>query len=65
MAPRNLSDATPSPCPRASPRCSRPRAASVHEVEESRGSKLRTAIPIALAGAIAGLIAVLAWRRKR
>ena len=36
-----------------------------YEVEESRGSKLRTAIPIALAGAIAGLIAVLAWRRKR
>ena len=28
------------------------------------GSKLRTAIPIALAGAIAGLIAVLAWRRS-
>jgi hypothetical protein len=36
-----------------------------YEVEESKGSKLRTAIPIALAGVIAGLIAVLAWRRKR
>ena len=55
----------PPPCPRASPRCSRPQGGFRHEVEESRGSKLRTAIPIALAGAIAGLIAVLAWRRRR
>jgi hypothetical protein len=42
-----------------------PEGGFVYEVEESRGSKLRTVIPIALAGVIAGLIAVLAWRRKR
>jgi hypothetical protein len=61
MAPRNLSDATPSPLPPSRPRVVPPER---HEIEESRRSKLRTAIPIALAGAIAGLIAVLAYRRK-
>ena len=65
MAPRNLSDATPSPLPPRKPEVLPPPGGFRHEVEESRGSKLRTAIPIALAGAIAGLIAVLAWRRKR
>ena len=65
MAPRNLSDATPSPLPPRKPEVLPPPGGFLHEVEESRGSKLRTAIPIALAGAIAGLIAVLAWRRKR
>ena len=65
MAPRNLSDATPSPLPPRKPEVLPPPGGFVYEVEESKGSKLRTAIPIALAGAIAGLIAVLAWRRKR
>jgi hypothetical protein len=65
MAPRNLSDATPSPLPPRKPDMLPPEGGFRYEVEESRGSKLRTAIPVALAGAIAGLIAVLAWRRKR
>jgi hypothetical protein len=65
MAPRNLSDATPSPLPPRKPQVLPPEGGFLYEVEESKGSKLRTAIPIALAGAIAGLIAVLAWRRKR
>ena len=65
MAPRNLSDATPSPLPPRKPEVLPPPGGFLHEVEESRGSKLRTAIPIALASAIAALIAVLAWRRKR
>jgi hypothetical protein len=64
MAPRNLSDASPSPLPPRKPEVLPPEGGFQHEVEESRGSKLRTAIPIALAGAIAALIAVLAWRRK-
>ena len=33
--------------------------------EQGSGSRLRLAIPAVLAGAIAGLIAVLAWRRTR
>ena len=65
MAPRNLSDATPSPLPPRKPDMLPPAGGFQHEVEELRGSKLRTAIPIALASAIAALIAVLAWRRKR
>jgi hypothetical protein len=65
MAPRNLSDATPSPLPPRKPDMLPREGGFRDEVEESRGSKLRTAIPIALGGAIAGLIAVLAWRRKR
>ncbi len=65
MAPRNLSHATPSPLPPRKPEVLPPEGGFRYEVEESKGSKLRTAIPIALAGAIAGLIAVLAWRRKR
>jgi hypothetical protein len=65
MAPRNLSDATPSPLPPRKPDMLPPEGGFRYDVEESRRSKLRTAIPIALAGAIAGLIAVLAWRRKR
>jgi hypothetical protein len=65
MAPRNLSDATPSPLPPRKPDVLPPEGGFRYEVEESRSSKLRTAIPIALGGAIAGLIAVLAWRRKR
>jgi hypothetical protein len=65
MAPRNLSHATASPLPPRKPEVLPPEGGFVYEVEESRGSKLRTVIPIALAGVIAGLIAVLAWRRKR
>jgi hypothetical protein len=65
MAPRNLSDATPSPLPPRKPQVIPPEGGFLYEVEESSDSKRRTAIPIALAGAIAGLIAVLAWRRKR
>jgi len=65
MAPRNLSDATASPLPPRKPEVLPPQGGFRSEVEEPRGSKLRTAIPIALAGAIAGLIALLAWRRKR
>jgi hypothetical protein len=64
MAPRNLSDASPSPLPPRKPDVLPPAGGFQHGVEESQGSKLRTAIPIALAGAIAALIAVLAWRRK-
>jgi hypothetical protein len=65
MAPRNLSHATASPLPPRKPEVIPPEGGFRYEVEESKGSKLRIAIPIALAGAIAGLIAVLAWRRKR
>jgi hypothetical protein len=65
MAPRNLSDASPSPLPPRKPDVLPPAGGFGSDVEESQGSKLRTAIPVALAGAIAGLIAVLAWRRKR
>jgi hypothetical protein len=65
MAPRNLSHATASPLPPRKPDVLPPPGGFRYEVEESKGSKLRTAIPIALAGAIAGLIAVLAYRRKR
>jgi hypothetical protein len=64
MAPRNLSDASPSPLPPRKPEVLPPPGGFSYDVEESKRSKLRTAIPIALAGAIAGLIAVLAWRRK-
>src|SRR4051794_16888777 len=63
LAPRNLRDATASPLPPRKPEVLPPPGGFLYEVEESRGSKLRTAIPIALAGAIAGLIAVLAYRR--
>jgi hypothetical protein len=65
MAPRNLSDATPSPLPPPAPTAFPTEESFGHQVEESKRSKLRTAIPIALASAIAGLIAVLVYRRKR
>jgi hypothetical protein len=32
--------------------------------QQESGSRLRRAIPAVLAGALAGLIAVLAWRRR-
>ena len=65
MAPRNLSAATPSPLPPRSPRSSRPRAASRYEVEESRGSARAPRSRSRSPARSPGLIAVLAWRRKR
>jgi PRC-barrel domain len=70
MAPRNLSSATPTELPPRAPEmapqeAAAPEGGSRSDVEESTGSKRRIAIPIALASAIAGLIAVLAFRRRR
>jgi PRC-barrel domain len=66
MAPRNLSSATPSPLPPPAPQVIPPEGGIRHEVEQQQQrSKFRTAIPVALASAIAALIAVLAWRRRR
>ena len=65
MAPRNLSTATPSPLPPPAPQVIPPAGGFRYDVEESRSAKRRHAIQFALAGAIAGLIAVLAWRRRR
>jgi hypothetical protein len=65
MAPRNLSSATPSLLPPAPPQVRPPPGGFRYEVEESRGGNRLRAIQFALAGAIAGLIAVLAWRRRR
>ena len=66
MSPRNLSHATPSPLPPAEPHVIPPEGGfQAREELEQRGSKLRIAIPATIAGAIAGLIAVLAWRKRR
>jgi hypothetical protein len=65
MAPRNLSSATPSPLPPPPPRAIPSEAGfQGQELVESR-SRMRLAIPAVLAGALAGLIAVLALRRRR
>jgi len=65
MAPRNLSSATPSPLPPAAPQVKPPEGGfQALEQQEDGGSRLRLAIPAVLAGALAGLIAVLAWRRR-
>ena len=64
MAPRNLSSATPSPLPPAVPQVTPPEGGFQALEEQSAGSRLRLAIPAVLAGALAGLIAVLAWRRR-
>ena len=64
MAPRNLSSATPSPLPPAAPQVTPPEGGFQALEEQSAGSRLRLAIPAVLAGALAGLIAVLAWRRR-
>jgi hypothetical protein len=65
MAPRNLSSATASPIPPASPRVTPPDGGfQTQEIEPAR-SRLRLAVPAVLAGALAGLIAVLAFRRAR
>jgi hypothetical protein len=66
MAPRNLSSATPSSLPPESPRVIPPEGGFQAQLErDSSRSRLRVAIPIVLSGAIAGLIAVLAYRRRR
>jgi hypothetical protein len=64
MSPRNLSSATPSPLPPAAPQVKPPVGGFQALEEQSAGSRLRLAIPAVLAGALAGLIAVLAWRRR-
>ena len=64
MAPRNLSSATPSPLPPAPPQVLPPPGGFRYEVEESSSGNRLRAIQLVLAGAIAGLIAVLAWRRR-
>jgi PRC-barrel domain protein len=64
MAPRNLSSATPSPLPPAAPRVIPPEGGFQSLEEQGSGSRMRLAIPAVLAGALAGLIAVLAWRRR-
>jgi hypothetical protein len=65
MSPRNLSSATPSPLPPAPPQVIPPEGGFHYDIEESRSGRRIHAIQIALAGAIAALIAVLAWRRRR
>jgi hypothetical protein len=64
MAPRNLSSATPAPLPPAVPQVTPPEGGFQALEEQRAGSRLRLAIPAVLAGALAGLIAVLAWRRR-
>jgi hypothetical protein len=65
MAPRNLSSATPSQLPPARPQAIPPEGGFQAQQElEKRTSKLRVASAL-VAGAIAGLIAVLAFRRAR
>ena len=64
MAPRNLSSATPSTLPPAAPQVIPPEGGFQSLDEQGSGSRMRLAIPAVLAGALAGLIAVLAWRRR-
>ena len=64
MAPRNLGSATPSTLPPAAPRVIPPEGGFQSLEEQGSGSRMRLAIPAVLAGALAGLIAVLAWRRR-
>jgi hypothetical protein len=65
MAPRNLSDATPSELPPSRPQALPPQGGfQAQQALEERTSKLRVASAV-IAGAIAGLIAVLAFRRAR
>jgi hypothetical protein len=66
MAPRNLSDATPSQLPPEPPKALPPEDGfQAHQQLEPPGSRLPTALPAVLAGAIAALIALLAIRRRR
>ena len=65
MAPRNLSHATPSDLPPSRPQALPPEGGfQAQQALEERTSKLRVASAV-VAGAIAGLIAVLAFRRAR
>jgi hypothetical protein len=65
MAPRNLSHATPSNLPPSRPHAIPPEGGfQAQQALEERTSKLRVASAV-VAGAIAGLIAVLAFRRAR
>ena len=52
------------PIPPAVPQVTPPEGGFQALEEQSAGSRLRLAIPAVLAGALAGLIAVLAWRRR-
>ena len=65
MAPRNLSPATPSPLPPPRPQMVPPEGGVRHDVEPAAGSQRSRVVQIAIASAIAGLIAVLALRRRR
>jgi hypothetical protein len=65
MAPRNLSSATASPIPPAPPRVTPPDGGFQSQEDEPSRSRVRLAIPAVLGGALAGLIAVLAFRRAR
>jgi hypothetical protein len=65
MAPRNLSSATPSELPPERPQALPPQGGfQAQQALEERTSKFRVASAV-IAGAIAGLIAVLAVRRAR
>ena len=64
MAPRNLSSATPSRLPPPPPQSLPPQSGARPDVAPSPDSGRRPEIPLALALAIAGLIALLAWRRR-
>jgi hypothetical protein len=65
MAPRNPSPATPSTLPPPAPQVRPPEGGfQAPKAQDDSRSKAKTAIPLALAGAIAGLIAVLAYRRR-
>jgi hypothetical protein len=65
MAPRNLSSATPSELPPERPQALPPHGGfASQQALEKPTSKLRVASAV-IAGAIAGLIAVLAFRRAR
>jgi hypothetical protein len=65
MAPRNLSPATPSPLPPPRPQMVPPEGGVRHDVEPAAGSERSRVVQVAIASAIAGLIALLAWRRRR
>lgn len=65
MAPRNLSPATPSPLPPPRPQMVPPEGGVRHGVEPAAGSERSRVVQVAIASAIAGLIALLAWRRRR
>ena len=65
MAPRNLSSATPSPLPPAPPQTIPPAGGFQAQQPEESGPRRRLGISVALGGALAALIAILAIRRAR